>query len=229
MTADPLWAIVPVKRFAEAKLRLAGMLSDRHRSALAEAMLRDVLAAASGCAEIAGILVVTCDDSAAGIAGGLGAEVLQTASDPGHNQAIQAGVSHLRGRASTVLVLSADIPLMRAEDISGLVSLHVPGPAVTVARAAVDNGTNALLLSPLDIIDVRFGKASAEAHVEAARRTGAAARSLIIPRLAFDLDRPEDVTRFLRAPSSTFTYRLLRGLAEANELSPQPAPQGEFS
>jgi 2-phospho-L-lactate guanylyltransferase len=229
MSADPLWAIVPVKRFAEAKLRLAGMLSDRHRSGLAEAMLRDVLAAAAGCAEIAGIVVVTCDESAAGIAGGLGAEVLQTASDPGHNQAIRAGVSHLRGRASTLLVLSADIPLMRAEDISGLVSLHAPSPAVTIARAAADNGTNALVLSPPDIIDFSFGKASAPAHLKAARQAGAAARSLIIPRMAFDLDRPEDVTRFLRAPSSTFAYRLLRGIAEAGELSPQPAPQGEFS
>jgi 2-phospho-L-lactate guanylyltransferase len=220
---------MPVKRFAEAKLRLAGMLSDRHRSELTEAMLRDVLAAACGCAEIAGILVVTCDECAAGIAEGLGAEVLRTSSDPGHNQAIRAGVSHLRGRASTVLVLSADMPLMRAEDISGLVALHAPGRAVTIARAAVDNGTNALLLSPPDIIDVSFGKASAEAHLEAARQAGATARSLDIPRMAFDLDRPEDVARFLRTPSSTHTYRLLRGIAEAGELSPQLAPRGELS
>jgi 2-phospho-L-lactate guanylyltransferase len=229
MTADPIWAIVPVKRFDAAKLRLAGILSSERRSELAEAMLRDVLAAASGCVEIAGLLVVTCDEGAAGIAGGFGVELLQTASDPGHNQAIQAGVSQLRGRASTVLVLSADMPLMRAEDISGLVALHAPGPAVTIARAAVDNGTNALLLSPPDIIDVSFGKSSAEAHLEAARRTSAAAHSLTIPRMALDLDRPEDITRFLRTPSSTHSYRLLRGIAEAHALSPQPAPQGELS
>jgi hypothetical protein len=62
-------------------------------------------------------------------------------------------------------------------------------------------------------------------------QTGAPARRepLIIPRMAFDLDRPDDVARFLRRPSSTFTYRLLRGIAEAGELSPQPAPRGEFS
>jgi len=229
MTADPLWAIVPVKGFDAAKMRLAGMLSGEHRSALAEAMLRDVLAAAAGCAAIAGIVVVTGDDSAARIAAGFGAEIVRTASDPGHNPAIRAGVSHVRERASTVLVLSADIPLLRAEDISRLASLHGPGPAVTLARAAADGGTNALLVSPPDIIDFMFGKASEQAHMEAARQVGAAARSLTIPRMAFDLDRPEDVARFLRAPSSTCTYRLLRSVAEAGALSPQPAPQGEVS
>lgn len=228
MTADPIWAIVPVKQFDAAKLRLAGILSSERRSELAEAMLRDVLAAAAGCATIAGIVVVSCDESAAGIAAGFGVEVVQTASDPGHNQAIRAGVSHLPGGASTVLVLSADIPLVRAEDILRLASLHAPSPAVTIARAAADGGTNALVLSPPDVIDFSFGKDSEAAHLEAARQAGAGAQSFAIPRMAFDLDRPEDVARFLRAPSSTCTYRLLRRIAEAGELSLQPAPRGEL-
>lgn len=233
MIADTLWAVVPVKRFKAAKMRLSDMLSSQHRSALAEAMLRDVLAATAGCPAIAGIAVVTSDERAAVIAKEFGAEVVKTDTDPGHNPAIQAGVSHLLGRASTVLVLSADIPLLRAEDIVRMSSLHGPGPAVTLAGAAADGGTNALLVSPPDVIGFRFGKHSEAGHLEAARQAGAVARSLTIARMAFDLDRPEDVARFLRAPSSTCTYRLLREIAEAGKLSlaghPRPVPQGESS
>ena len=212
MTPGPLWAIVPVKRFAAAKTRLADMLSGEDRSALAQAMLRDVLTAVADCPAIAGIVVVTGDDAAAAIAAGVGAVVVEDGS-PGYNSAVRAGLSHVRGRSADVVVLPADIPLVRAEDIARLASLHPAGPAVTVARAAADGGTNALLMSPPDVIAVQFGTNSEARHVAAACKAGAAVRSLVVPRMAYDIDRPEDVVRFLGGPSETHTYRLLRRMA----------------
>ena len=222
MTPDPLWAVVPVKRFATAKMRLAGILSGDHRCRLAEAMLRDVLGAAAGCAALSGIAVVTSDEEAAALAAELGAEVVETGSELGHNAAVEAGVDHVRQRAAGVLVLAADIPLVRPEDIDHLAALHGPVPAVTIVRAVADGGTNALLVSPPDVIGFHFGSNSESRHLEAARKAGAAARSLTIARMAFDLDRPEDVGRLLDRPSPTATYRLLRRLQESRELSLQP-------
>jgi 2-phospho-L-lactate guanylyltransferase len=219
MTPSPLWAVVPVKRFVAAKTRLADILSGEDRSALAQAMLRDVLAGVADCPAIAGIVVVTGDDAAAAIAAGVGAIVVEHGSEAGYNSAVRAGISCIRERTANVLVLPADIPLVRGEDIAYLASLHPAGPAVTVARAAADGGTNALVMTPPDVIAVQFGEHSEARHVEAANKAGAAVRSLVIPRMAYDIDRPEDVARFLDGTSETHTYRLLRRMALAGTLS----------
>jgi 2-phospho-L-lactate guanylyltransferase len=144
---------------------------------------------------------------------------VEDGSEPGYNQAVRTGISCVRQRTANVLVLPADIPLARAEDIARLASLHPAGPAVTVARAAADGGTNALVMSPPDVIAVQFGKNSEARHAEAAHKAGAAVQSLVIPRMAYDIDRPEDVARFLDGTSETHTYRLLRRMALAGTLS----------
>jgi 2-phospho-L-lactate guanylyltransferase len=53
-------------------------------------------------------------------------------------------------------------------------------------------GTNALLLSPPDVIEFCFGGDSKDAHVEAARSAGARVELLDGP-LAVDIDTPEDL------------------------------------
>lgn len=230
MTGEPLWAVIPVKRLRAAKARLADILSGDDRSALAEAMMRDVLAAARACPALAGIAVVTCDARVADIAGASGAEVVRTAADEGHTAAAHAGVAGLRGKASSVLILSTDIPLVQGSDLSLLASLHGCGRAVTLARAAADGGTNALIVTPPDVIGFHFGADSEARHAQAARRAGITLRAVTIARMAFDLDRPDDVARFLSLPSPTFSNRLLRDLqarGRMGELVP-PICQGEL-
>ena len=56
-----VWAVVPVKRFDQAKQRLSGVLDSAARAALAAAMLSDVLEQLSGTAGLASVLVVTSD------------------------------------------------------------------------------------------------------------------------------------------------------------------------
>lgn len=224
MAGERPWAIIPVKRFGAAKMRLSDVLSSEDRAALAEAMMRDVLSAAVECTALAGIVVVTCDQNAAQIAAAAGANIVQMASDSGHSPAAEAGVAALRGRASTALILSTDVPLVRAEDIALLASLHAPAPAVTLARAAADGGTNALLVSPPDLIRFHFGFDSEARHMGAAKRAGVLARSVTIPRMAYDIDRAEDLGRLLERPSPTFTFRLLSELRARGRLSPRRVP-----
>ncbi len=66
--ARNICAVVPVKDTAEAKQRLAGVLSPAQRRELALAMLDHVLAVLSSVPELAGILVVTVDPEAAALA-----------------------------------------------------------------------------------------------------------------------------------------------------------------
>ena len=54
-----MWVVVPVKRFSNAKTRLAPLLSAAERESLAQAMLNDVLRAIAESRRVAGVLVVS--------------------------------------------------------------------------------------------------------------------------------------------------------------------------
>ena len=60
-----LWAVVPVKLFAQTKRRLMPLLARHERGALARAMLADVLFALARTQSLAGIMVITGDADAA--------------------------------------------------------------------------------------------------------------------------------------------------------------------
>jgi 2-phospho-L-lactate guanylyltransferase len=73
-------AIVPIKRFAAAKRRLAVGMPDERREALVEAMLEDVLEAVGAARAVERTIVVSDEPGAAAAAKAAGAEVLP---DPG--------------------------------------------------------------------------------------------------------------------------------------------------
>jgi 2-phospho-L-lactate guanylyltransferase len=62
-----------------------------------------------------------------------------------------------------------------------------------VAPSDARSGTNALLLSPPDVIEPCFGSASFEAHVRAAAKADASLQVVTDTGLGFDLDTPEDL------------------------------------
>ncbi|MGZ6256663.1 MAG: 2-phospho-L-lactate guanylyltransferase, partial [Candidatus Limnocylindria bacterium] len=58
-------------------------------------------------------------------------------------------------------------------------------------------GTNALALRPPDAIGFRFGGESHAAHTEAAEAAGVPLVEVHRPGLAFDLDTPADLARWI--------------------------------
>src|SRR5947209_19067146 len=85
-------AILPIKTFANAKMRLEPELAPGRRRALAEAMFSDVLVALRRSAGD-GTLVVTADHAAQRIAGGHGPDVLDD-HQAGHNPAAAIGLAY---------------------------------------------------------------------------------------------------------------------------------------
>ena len=75
---------------------------------------------------------------------------------------------------------------------------------VVIAPDRRRRGTNALLLSPADLIEYDFGGNSFVRHCERARRAGARLEVVELPSLGLDLDLPEDLelVRKLRAAHS---------------------------
>ena len=205
-------AVVPIKDTSDAKRRLANVLCAARRQQLALAMFEDVLATLTGVRELAGIVVVTVDPAAATIAARYGARVSNAGAREGHTGAVAAAARELAAEA--MLTLPGDIPLVEGHDIRQLIDLHRNATgrdarAFTIVPARDERGSNAILCSPAAAVPLRFGVDSFLPHLAAARRCAIEPTVVRLPRIALDIDTPDDLALFLATPSPTRTRALL--------------------
>jgi 2-phospho-L-lactate guanylyltransferase len=194
-------ALIPIKGFRNAKQRLSSVLGPGEREMLAAVMFRDVLRQALKTHGLAETFVVTGDDQAAEIAKTLGAKVIREKSENGETDAVDfARVELKRMGREAVLILPADMPLIRSGDIEQLLA-HVPEGATPPFALLVPShdhlGTNALLLAPADLIKLRFGYDSFSYHMSQVAAHGLPLRFIENERIALDIDEPRDLERFL--------------------------------
>jgi 2-phospho-L-lactate guanylyltransferase len=179
----PTAVLVPVKRFEEAKGRLAPALSPQGRAALVRSMATHVVRSAGRLP-----VAVVCDDrGVAAWARDLGALVIW---EPGRglNGAVHEGVRHLADAGARLVVVAAgDLPL--AEDLGWATRYH----GVTIVPDRRHEGTNVLAV-PTDIhFDFTYGPGSFARHLDQARRLGVPVRVVNAPGLAWDVDVPGDL------------------------------------
>jgi len=207
MIAQPLWALVPLRGGA-GKKRLAALMDADQRRELVAAMADDVLTALCATPAIHGVAVTTSDAALAGLARAHGALVISDAGTDGLNAAVDQAARRLMAQgAASLLVVHGDLPQATPQAVETLLAAHEGG--VTVARAAQDGGSNALLISPPDVIGFHFGPDSCTLHLETARKAGISAKALVIPGLSDDIDEEEDVRRLAHAHGTGATARLL--------------------
>ncbi len=204
-------AVVPVKRLAASKSRLAAALGREAIEALTLAMLGDVLDAIRSANRVDRVVVATPDPEVGEAARALGAEA-RVADDPGLNAALDTTAAALADPAGALLVVLGDVAGAAGADLARLFDTldELGGSGAVLARAR-DGGTAALLRRPPDVIQSRFGAGSAEAHRQAASRSGAAFRELSLPSLAIDLDRPDDLRALLASSAEAKRTRALLG------------------
>ena len=191
-------AIVPVKRFHEAKRRLAPGIDDERRAQLAAAMLEDVIEAIAAARSIERTIVVSGDPIAQEIAAAAGAEVVPDPADEGHVEAALAGIARAEVEgAGCVVLLPGDCPLLAPRELDRLLT-GVPDRYVAIVPDRHGEGTNALVLSPPGAIAPSFGEGSRARHVAAAREAGIPHAVEEIPSLALDLDTPADLVALTR-------------------------------
>jgi 2-phospho-L-lactate/phosphoenolpyruvate guanylyltransferase len=193
-------AVLPVKRFADAKRRLATGIDEERRRALVEAMLADVLEAIGEARAVERTILVSGDPIAQEIAAGAAAEVdvVPDPADEGHVVAALAGIARAEADgASCVVLLPGDCPLLDPRELDRLLT-GVPGEYVAVVPDRHGSGTNALVLSPPDAIRPSFGEDSCRRHVSAAREAGIPYAVEELPSLGLDLDTPADIVALTR-------------------------------
>jgi 2-phospho-L-lactate guanylyltransferase len=191
-----IFAILPVKSPQNAKQRLTGFLAVEHRETLARILYRQTLAALYQAQGIDRVVVATSDAEVADHARSLGALVFDEDKQVSHS--VSADAACLRAMemgASTVLLVPIDVPTVTPADFSQLAASARPG--LIVVPSSDGTGTNALVRTPPNCIESRFGPGSFRAHLDQARSKGLDADVLRLPGLMFDLDTPEDVAELL--------------------------------
>jgi len=204
------FALVPIKDLSKAKERLYPILSQSERTDLAYAMLEDVLIALRGSRLLDRILVVTLDENAVKLAESLDIEVIKETKQNGESESVDwASIICKEMGAESVLVIPGDAPLITPEDVDFILEKEKPYHSVILVPARDELGTNAILRKPPDVIPSRFGYDSFKKHIEEARRRNIPYEIHKLPRVALDLDEPEDLSLFASQKSETTTYRKL--------------------
>ena len=189
-----IWAIVPVKPLRLGKSRLATVLSDDERAVLNRRFLEKTLDTLRNTPDVTQTLVVSRDPAALAIARQYGARTVLEDGTPDLNSALARATLLARNYASRgVLVLPADLPLIKKEDLISFLEFVEKPPCVVISPDRRDNGTNALLVSPGGLITCDFGAGSFNRHCAAALKAGATLKVVRNDNITLDLDTPADL------------------------------------
>ncbi len=189
-----LWAIVPVKPLRRGKSRLAGVLNQDERADLNQRLLVHTVDTLRSIPEIGQVLVVSRDPAALSLARDHGARTVQENGAPQLNIALaRATILAKNFITRGVLIVPADLPLLTAEDVHAMLDRAKYPPVVVVAPDRHHQGTNALLVCPVGLIEYEFGPGSFQRHCDLAIKAGARLEICELPSLAIDVDYPEDL------------------------------------
>src|SRR6185312_1352180 len=144
--------LIPVKDLSNAKRRLGGALDQIHRSQLAEAMLRDVMLAASEVRSRVDVALVTGDCRARELAEELDFLVVEDTRNESETAAIEMATAWSEAQGyDTAIVIPGDIPLARGEELHQVLDAAPEAGAVFVP-AYDRRGSNCILRRPASII-----------------------------------------------------------------------------
>jgi 2-phospho-L-lactate guanylyltransferase len=201
--------LVAAKHLAFAKTRLGDALPPAERTALAEAMFRDVLAAALGSRRAELSAVVTSDPRLLERARAAGALAIDEGYPRGLNAAVALATDELRGRGASVLVtVLSDIPMVTAEDIDAVFGAMPAGGGVVLVPSRDLSGTNIIARSPANAIVTRFGRLSLVKHLDECRGRRLRSEVLRLARPALDLDEVNDLAEFVRSAGGSQSHTL---------------------
>lgn len=208
--------ILPLKEFAAAKRRLAGVLSMSERAQLFEAMVEDVLVVLTRHPQISDIAICSRDQAARWLANYYGVEFIDEArlSSNDLNRAVNAAVKKLK--KNDVLVVHGDLPLLTADEIAAFLTAHRSDEAcaVTLVPDRHSQGTNLLAWRNLPNFVACYGENSFAAHCAQARTLNIEPVICRLNGAHCDVDEPEDLLLLLQQAEPNRAARSLRFLRD---------------
>ena len=195
--------VVPVKRLALAKTRLA--VQGPSRADLALAFAADVVSAGLACPSVATVLVVTDDAEARAVLAALGAVVAADWPDAGLNPALAHGAALLRADAPGlgVVTAAADLAALRPDDLAAVLRAVRDGERGFVSDQR-GTGTTVLAAAAGAELGPCFGADSRERH-----RAGGARELTAAASVRLDVDTAEDLRAALELGVGPHTRQAL--------------------
>jgi 2-phospho-L-lactate guanylyltransferase len=187
--------IVPHRGLSVAKTRLAPVLGPDERIELARTLLKSVLAVVRQA--VSDVVVISPAADLEPIITDAGARLV-VQRGMGLNQGLdQARSEAVADGIQTLAVLHGDLPNLTPDDVRALLDAVTGDRGVAIAPDRAGAGTNGMALRPPQVIGFRFGQGSFAAHQVQAQDAGLSPTIVERPGLAFDLDTPEDLARWL--------------------------------
>jgi 2-phospho-L-lactate/phosphoenolpyruvate guanylyltransferase len=199
--------LLPVKEFSSAKQRLSPALDARARAGLARAMLKDVLGALGRARAPERVVVYTASDEVIEMVELSGFEFVKERSIDGHSAAINHLIDEFSSNSSQILAIAGDLPKLLPSEIDFV--LNAASEPVTLIPSSDWTGTNGVLFIPPARIAMEYGEGSFRRHLSKVSAAGLHSDVMDLPGLAFDIDTPEDLQRFMEDPrtdSETWRY-----------------------
>ena len=195
------FAIVPVKRFENAKTRLSSMLDTEDRIRLSSLMLEDTLQILSVAPPLTQVIIVSADKRADEIATKHGAKFLPEEKEKGVNSAVALADGYCieKEAADATIVIPHDLPLLDSIVISKACELaEKESTCIVICPSVRYDGTNMLLRKPPSVIGTFYETDSYNMHVRTAIKLGIPAKPLLSKSLMYDIDTPEDALQLIK-------------------------------
>jgi 2-phospho-L-lactate/phosphoenolpyruvate guanylyltransferase len=202
--------LVPVKDLKNAKQRLSAVLDQPSRTALAQAMLEDVLAVLASWSNRPEVALITRDPFALTLASRFDFQVIADHANTSETDAIAMAtyICEMRLIHST-MVIPADIPLLEAQELQQIYDA-APAEGTVLVPAADGRGTNAAFRRPAGLFPLQFGNDSFAPHLAVAQATGLPCIVLKLPGIGVDVDNPADLKQLIEAPGQRKSQLLAR-------------------
>lgn len=193
------WALVPVRQFPWLHRIDDFALSETQRNWLRIGLFEQTLKKLLKVRGIRDVMVLSWDTQLLAAARALGAHTIH------ESRSGELGTELLRATqclkswwVSDVLIVPADLPLLRSDDIEKIIHLGRYANSIVLAPDRTEQGTNLLFLRPPDLVPYAFGSGSFTHNLELARKSGAVLQVYRSYRVALDIDTPDDLRDYLQ-------------------------------
>ncbi|MGZ3642863.1 MAG: 2-phospho-L-lactate guanylyltransferase [Ktedonobacteraceae bacterium] len=185
-------ALIPVKSLMTAKSRLSSSCTQHQRERLVLDMLQHVLCVLLDTELFEKVSVVSSDKHVLEKAYLWGARAV-VEEFHGHNQALHgAALRELSQGVTTLLTISADLPLLTTQEILCFYEQSLQHEVV-LAPSRDGTGTNAIMVRPPLAVPYVFGPGSLQNYVDAARQKKLSYSKFRRIGLALDIDTIDDL------------------------------------
>lgn len=190
-------AIIPVKTFSKAKTRLN--LSLDKKLELCEIMLEEVVGTISNYKKIDKIIVVSKDEDAFKLTKKFNVINIIDNEESGVNHAVSLADDYLeQNEYDASIVFPQDIPFLKEEDIENLLKYQKFPKSVLIVPSRRFDGTNALVRTPLNLMETHYDEDSYKIHLEVGKSLTSNTSLVLLRRIMMDVDNSEDLEFLLK-------------------------------